>query len=235
MNTRDRVVTPWDGRTATATKSSRRRDGADPVPRRSRRSLRDTITVGHIAPFAVGLLALILVLAVLRQRTQTVLVPVAAAAINAGEPVTGARVRMVAMHAQDSDARSGFVALADLDASQRWVASVLIRAGDPITRSEIGKASGPTGLGSMSLQVPIEHADGGAIVAGDRVDVVGQISGRADYVARGLQVLSVASQARAGGLGGGSGTYFVVVAVDADTALRLAQSANAKGSTGEWT
>jgi Flp pilus assembly protein CpaB len=190
------------------------------------------VTVGHVAPFALAALAFVLVLAVQRGKSQTVQVPVAASAINAGDPVTTANVRMVTMHAQDSAARSGLVAPADLAASQNWVAAVLIRAGDPITHSEIAKASGPTGLGSMSLQVPIEHADGGALTAGDRVDVIGQINGASVYEARGLQVLSVASTAKAGGLGGTSGNYYVVVAVDTDTALRLAQAVATKGSGG---
>lgn len=90
---------------------------------------------------------------------------------------------------------------------ERWVASVAIHAGDAITRSEvIDPAAAGRGLGSMSIPVPQSHAEGGAIVAGDTVDVIAQ-SGSAQpadpagiqYIAQGLKVLTVANT-RTGGV-----------------------------------
>jgi hypothetical protein len=198
---------------------------------RRRSPLGSRLTFAHVAPVLLAVVAFVLGLVVLQQRSATVLVPVASRAINAGDRVTPGSVRLVRVHAQDAEARAGLVAPGDLAASAGWVASVLIRAGDPITRSEVTKPAGPAGLGSMSLQVPVEHADGGALRLGDRVDVIGQVNGTAQYQARGLQVLAVASQDRSGGLvAAGSGGYFVVVAVDSTTALRLAQAVDARGS-----
>jgi Flp pilus assembly protein CpaB len=133
---------------------------------------------------------------------------------------------MVTMHADDSGARAGLLTLADLHSSQNLVAAVLIHSGDPITRSEIVRSAGPTGLASMSLPVPVAHANGGSIVVGDRVDVIGHGTGVAEYVARGLQVLAVAPASSSSGLGASTSnsTFYIVVAVDSDTALRLSQA-----------
>ncbi len=55
-------------------------------------------------------------------------------------------------------------------------------------------------------------------------------SGGAYYVAQGLRVLDVAPPSTTSGvLGGGSGSYFVVVAVNKQTALRIAAALEAQG------
>ena len=76
----------------------------------------------------------------------------------------------------------------------------------------------------MSIPVGPEHAVGGTLAVGDRVDVVGVDGTQATYVLRDVQVVGVATTAKSGGLGlaAGSQQYFVTVAVDDAGALRLA-------------
>jgi Flp pilus assembly protein CpaB len=88
----------------------------------------------------------------------------------------------------------------------------------------------------MSISVPVQQAAGGKIGPGDLVDViVASGAGGAHYVAQGLRVLSVAPTSAAGGvLGGLSTNYYVIVAVDKQTALHLAAALglDSAGSTG---
>jgi hypothetical protein len=74
----------------------------------------------------------------------------------------------------------------------------------------------------MSLPVPVEHAAGGSLVAGDRVDVIAVSDGVAGFVAVDLEVTSVADGA-SGAIGTVS-SYHLVVNVDSDEALRLAEA-----------
>lgn len=77
----------------------------------------------------------------------------------------------------------------------------------------------------MSLPVPVEHAAGGSLVAGDRVDVVSVVEGVAQFIATGLEVVSV-SETGAGTIGSVT-SHHVVVAVEAEDALRLAEALDA--------
>jgi hypothetical protein len=74
----------------------------------------------------------------------------------------------------------------------------------------------------MSLPVPVEHAAGGALVAGDRVDVIAVTDGVAGFVATDLEVISV-SDIGSGAIGTIS-SHHVVVNVGPEQALRLAEA-----------
>jgi hypothetical protein len=70
--------------------------------------------------------------------------------------------------------------------------------------------------------VPLEHAAGGALRPGDRIDVISVSDGVARYVAVDLGVISVAEGAS--GSIGSSLAFHVVVAVEASDALELAEA-----------
>ena len=83
----------------------------------------------------------------------------------------------------------------------------------------------------MSIPVPVERADGGGIGAGDRVDVLaGDGNGGASYVAQGLMVVAVSPTRTSGVLAGASSDFWVTVAVDRATALRLTAALGASGA-----
>ena len=89
-------------------------------------------------------------------------------------------------------------------------------------------------LGEMSISVPMQQAAGGTITVGDLVDVIASTGpSGAYYVAQGLRVLGVAPITSASGvLEGSTGSYFVVVAVSKQTALRIATALAAQGGSG---
>jgi Flp pilus assembly protein CpaB len=203
----------------TATQTRPPRDPVQP-PVKPRRFKTRRLTPGHLIPLLLAIAAGIAVLVVLQQRNATVSIAVVRTEIPAGSLIDASNTRLVQVRASDVALTDGLMRGAQLD--QRWVASVDLNAGEPIARSEIGFGGGDAGLGAMSIQVPTDHAAGGSILAGDRVDVLSTSgSGGAFYVAQALRVLSVAQSGNGGLLGADVGDYWIVVAVDKTTALHL--------------
>ncbi len=201
---------------------------AQAAPRR-RRSRPRPFNGGHLVSLVLAVLAGIAVLASLQGRAATRVVAITTRSVPAGALLTQADVRTVTMRATDAAAVTGL--LSPRGVIGRFAAVPLV-AGAPITQTET-EAGGPAGagLGQMSVSVPLADADGGDIVAGDRVDLVqANANGpsangpSATYVAQGLLVLSVSSgPSPASPLGASStASYFLVVAVGKLTALRVA-------------
>jgi Flp pilus assembly protein CpaB len=197
--------------------------------RRRRRRVGSRLTLAHVAPVALGIVAVLLVLAGLKDRTATETVAVAGQPIAAGQSVTMSDVRWVSVHRADGLVSAGLVGRSGLRGG--WVAAVAIPVGAPITANELSRPAA-SGLNSMSIQLPPSRADGGALSAGDHVDVISVASGKALYIATGLLVLAV--DAGTGGVLGGiqDTNYYVTVAVDPATALRIAaaQGVSATGT-----
>ncbi len=155
--------------------------------------------------------------------------------VPAGAPIDSRDTRAVRVHSSDTVLAQGLLTPSRL--GNGWVTTVALRPGEPVTLSEVEKPSLVPALGQMSIAVPLPQAAGGRINAGDLVDVIAANgSGGAYYVAQDLRVLGVAPSSNTSGvLGGGTGSYFVVVAVDKQSALRIAAAvgAQAGGTAGE--
>lgn len=198
---------PRDGNTATP-------DGSRPQPKRRRRRL----SRGHWIALVAGLLAMLVNIAVLRDRRDMTLVAVAAEPIEAAAPVSPHMVRWVEVPA-DSALADGLVGEDVLAGTP--VATRSIETGEPLTSRALATDVPADGLRSMSVPVAREHAAGGRLQAGDRVDVIDVLDGEAVYAVTGAEVLAVGSE-RTGSLEAGPGWFHVVVAVDDEEALRLA-------------
>jgi Flp pilus assembly protein CpaB len=171
----------------------------------------------------------------LQDRSAMTSIVVANSMVPAGAPIDSHDTRAVRVHSSDTVLAQGLLTPSQL--GDGWVATVALRSGEPVTLSEVEKPSLVPALGQMSIAVPVPQAAGGRISAGDLVDVIASNgAGGAYYVAQGLRVLGVAPSSNTSGvLGGGTGTYFVVVAVDKQVALRIAATveAQAGGPGGE--
>jgi hypothetical protein len=187
------------------------------------------LTVGSVVPVLLAVLAAAFTYAALQDRSSMTNIVVAKSLVPAGAPVNSNDTRAVRVHSSDTALTQGLLSPAQL--GDGWVAAVAVGAGQPVTLSEVEKPSLVPTLGQMSIAVPVVQAAGGKIAAGDLVDVIATNgSGGAYYVAQGLRVLDVAPPSSTSGvLGGGSGSYFVVVAVDKQTALRIAAALGAQG------
>jgi len=191
-------------------------------PARGRARRRPSAT--HLLIGVVAALAFVLNLLALRDRDATVLVAVAARPLAAGAVLTSDALRMVPV-AGDFEGLPSLVTEAQLATVEGWVLSRSVPSDGIIEWSMLVEPGAPSGLRSMSIPVAAEHAAGGSIATGDRIDVISVEDGIASYVAVDLGVLAVSE--REGGSLGGLGSFYIVVAVDAEEALRLAEAIDA--------
>jgi Flp pilus assembly protein CpaB len=193
------------------------------------------LTAGSVVPVVLAVLAAGFAYEALQDRSSMTSIVVANSMVPAGAPIDGRDTRAVRVHSSDTAVAPGLLTPSQLGSG--WVTTVALRSGEPVTLSEVEKPSLVPALGQMSIAVPLPQAAGGRINAGDLVDVIASNgAGGAYYVAQGLRVLGVAPSSNSSGvLGGGTGTYFVVVAVDKQVALRVAAAVGAQtgGAGGE--
>ncbi len=186
-----------------------------------RRKARERISLGHLFMIAAALLAFVLVVSVLQDRSKTTQVLVARSDILPGSAITPDLVRQVPMPA-GSDLSAAMAGLGDL-AAGKAIAGQRIEAGDPVTRTAIAPRSDNNGLRAMSIPIERARAVGGELAPGDRVDVISVTGSSATYVAVDLEVLKTQNQQGTGALGSSALTdYYVTVAVDGEMALAIA-------------
>ncbi len=187
----------------------------------ARRRLTRRLSATHVVIAVVVVLAFVLNLLVLQDRSTTTLVAVADQALATGSAIERSSLRLVPVDA-DFEGLPGLITEDDLGSVDDWVLSRSVPAGGLLDRAALVRPGSGSGLRSMSLPVPVEHAAGGSLVAGDRVDVIAVSDGVAGFVAVDLEVTSVADGA-SGAIGTVS-SYHLVVNVDSDEALRLAEA-----------
>lgn len=166
-----------------------------------------------------GLLAVVANLAVLSARNDVFVVAAAAGDIRQGQVMTAEDFTAVDVNVDEETLRD-LVLTADLVALEGKIAARTIPDGALVHPDDFRSASAPLELRAMSIPVGREEAVGGDIAAGDLVDVIAVGDGVAEYITTAAEVLAVPEAATSGIAGGSS--FFVTVAVDAETALRLA-------------
>lgn len=187
--------------------------------RPARRPVRRRISTSHLLIGVVVVLAFLLNFLALQDRRETTMVAVADRALVAGSVLSVSDLRFVPIPADFE----GMPHLLSEDAASEyegWVIRRSVTEGEVLGPALVVDPGAAPGLRSMSIPVAVEHAVGGSLVAGDRVDFISVDDQSPFYVAVDVEVLDV-SVADRGSLGG-LGDYHIVVAVDADQALALA-------------
>ncbi len=174
---------------------------------------------GHLAVVLAGALALLLNLVALRAMDTTRQVLVLATDVNAGQPVTLADTELRELRVAD-EAALGLVAPDALP--DGYVAAHSLRAGGLLTASDLQPPAAPDGLRAMSIPVSPSHAAGGALAAGDLVDLIDVRAGSPTYLATGIEVLATSFDG--GGALTGMAEASITVAIDAHTALCIASA-----------
>ena len=192
-----------------------------------RRRLSGRFSSGHVVMVTAGLLAAVLNYAVLRAQDDTVTVAVPAQPLAAGDRFEPGGVRFAEVGVGD-DTAGRLVTPAELADLDGWIVATGVEAGDLLRRSDLRPPSAPDDRRAMSVPVPIDHAVGGELAPGDRVDVIAVRDGEAAYVLTGAEVLAVGSPAPTRGLAVGGG-FFVTLAVDETAALRIATALHGQG------
>lgn len=167
-----------------------------------------------------ALVAAVLNYGVLRANDESTRVAVAVGAIPAGTPVTLDALRFTDARV-DEDVRSTLLEPARAAQVDGWIATGPIAAGELVRARDLRAPSAPEAQRAMSLPIDPEHAVAGALRAGDRVDVIEVRDDVASYLLTNAEVLAVPPTQARGGLGALS-RFSVTIAVDDETALRLA-------------
>lgn len=183
-----------------------------PVPRAGRRVHR-----GWALMIASGVVAAAANLMLLTGGAPVVEVIAVAADVPPGTPIGQVSTTVQVLGGGDPDGL-GLVTPERLGAELAGTATTTrLRSGDLLRRSDLAPAAEHP-FAAMSLPVDPARAAGGAIVAGDRVDVIAEVDGDVVVVAEDAEVLDVLQP---GGGFGGVGAMALTVAVDDASALRL--------------
>lgn len=206
----------------TSSPSTKLREAGSPQP--ARRRIRRRPSATHVLIAVVVILAFVLNLLVLQDRSATTLVAIADQGLPEGATVEPGAVRLVPVDS-NFEGLDNLMTEDVIEEFAGWVTNRSIPEGGLVDTTSLFAPGAATGLRSMSLPVPIEHAAGGSLRPGDRVDVISVIDSSARFVAIDLSVISVAEGAS--GSIGATSDYHVVVAVAAGEALRLAEALDA--------
>lgn len=188
------------------------------------------VSGAHVVVALAGLLGGVLTLAALRADARDVRVVVAAHDLRVGSRVVAGDLRAVAVHGDVSALSS----LVRAESGTRIVGDVIVapvRRGDPLRASDVAAVSASGGARSVSFAVDERDAVGGALDAGDRIDVVGVAHDGHDagFVLVDAPVLAVHVPSSSGPLHTSDGQVEITVSVSGDDALRLAGAvANAR-------
>lgn len=192
--------------------------------RRSRRPVTSRVAAGHVVMVAAALLAAVANIAVIRSAEDTVPILVLADDAVAGTPADQLRLRPAEVDLETASLAT-LVLPDDRAGLAGRVLAADVAAGAPLRWSDVPERAAPDGLRRMSLPLLREQAVGGAIVRGDRVDVIQVAEGDARFVVAGAEVLDVAAEADT--TLGGLATFYISIAVDPETALCLARAIDA--------
>jgi hypothetical protein len=208
---------------------------APPRPREKQRGsvrpgrrLTNRLSAGHWLVLIAGLLAGLLNFALLRGDDGHVTVAVAAETIAPGQAISSADLTTARVEADDG-LLARLVPGTEIDSIVGSIAATRVASGDPVPRSALHAPGATDLLRTMSLPIDPSHAVGGELRPGDRVDIIAVDEGRGRYIAEDIEVVGVADREGGGALGAHLGSYHLVLAVDAATALELATAVRGEG------
>lgn len=189
-------------------------------PARLRRPWWSRLSRAHVAALLTAAVAGALNVVALQQGDVRTPVLVAAGDLKAGSALDDAAVR-TAMVSADPSLLGALIGGDRLPERRGWLLTRPLRSGEPLRWSDLRDPAARHGLRAMSLPVEPEHAAGGTLRAGDRVDVIGVREGQAFWVLSDVEVLDTVDRAAEGALAAPR-PYALTLAVTEEQALRLA-------------
>jgi Flp pilus assembly protein CpaB len=207
---------PWKGPAVTAAQGTI-------VAGAHRRTLTSRVSGGHVVMVVAGLLGALLTLSALRAADDTRPVLVAARDIVPGTVIDSRSLRPSSIHA-DAGVLATLFAVSEIDDLRGRVAVDRIPAGSLVTHDDVRESTAGGAPRAMSFPIAIARAVGGALVAGDRVDVlsVQRNTGRSKYVATDAAVLAFSNHG--GGALQGSADANITLAVEPEVAAQIASA-----------
>jgi hypothetical protein len=198
-----------------------RKESAGP----SKRPFWSRMSVGQIVMIVAGLAAFVLNINVLRAQDAVTMVAVASDDLIAGVEFDPSDVEFVAIDAENPvvDRLLTEEAIASYDGK---IVTSRVLAGEFVAATDLADEAADENLRAFTVRVDASHAGGGTLITrGDLIDIIAVEDDVASYVVTGAQVLRVPD--REGGGLVSVNDYYVVIAVDADTALAVAEALQA--------
>lgn len=192
--------------------------GYQPLPRPKRNPL-TRITASHLLMVLAAVLAFATNVMVLRNQEETRPIVVAATFIEAGRTLSPEDFRVAEVDLDD-ELFGSLIPWEQATGLSGMVAARAIAVGEMVSAADVRSAAAPDSRRAMSIPIDPEHAVGGQLLAGDRIDLISVSDEVSNYVLANAEVLAVPTEARASFTGAGG--YYLVVAVDADQALAVA-------------
>ena len=186
-----------------------------------RRNPLTRVSAAHFLMVLAAVLAFATNLVVLRNLDQTRAVVVAAIDLPAGREIESTHLRAVEVDV-DEEVYATLIPWAVATSLVGQVTAHPIGEGVLVEAGDFRDPSGPAGLRSMSIPIDAEHAVGGELGSGDRIDLILVGDEGPRYVLAAAEVLAVSPTGEMGALA--SGDFYIVVAVDADEALLVAEA-----------
>jgi Flp pilus assembly protein CpaB len=192
--------------------------------RASRRAWHSRMSAGHAAMLVAGVLGACCTLVALRGTDRRVEVLVARTDLAPGTVVRTSDLRPVGVNADDV-AMATLVRASAASALVGRVVTDRVAAGHFLAPSDVQPSGAAGARRSMSFPIDRAHALDGALVAGDRVDVVAvdTHTNAAGYVATNAEVLHVGGASGHGPLTA-TDSMTVTLAVDPTVALEIASA-----------
>jgi hypothetical protein len=183
------------------------------------------VSAGQVTMVLAALGAFVLNINVIRSQEAVALVAVAASDLDAGVELETSMLDFVEIDAENPVVQR-LITDAGVESAIGKVLTNHVLAGDFVSSAMLAEQASEQNLRAMTVPVDASHAGGGALITrGDVVDIISVTDGVARYVVAGAKVLEVPAVGT-GGLVGATG-YYVVIAVDSDTALAVAEALQA--------
>lgn len=173
-----------------------------------------------------ALLAGLLNYDLLRSRDRSVPVAIAAEALTPGQTVSASSFATTAVRV-DPEVLATLLAPGAVGQVEGWVSAAPVAQGDLVRVSDLRAPAAAAGERAMSLPVDPAHAAGGALAAGDRIDVIAVGPSSASYVLVDTPVLATGGGAPSALAA--SGSFTITLSVDDAEALRLAAAIQSGG------
>lgn len=198
--------------------------GKEPVVT-PRRPFWSRMSVGQIVMIVAGLAAFVLNVNVIRAQEATTLVAVANGDLMPGVPFESSMVDLVAIDAENPVV-DRLITEDSLGSYDGMIVTSRVLGGEFVAAADLAEEAADENLRAFTVRVDASHAGGGTLIGrGDRIDLIAVDDGVARYVVTAAQVLQVPAR-ESGGIVGVN-DYYIVIAVDADTALAVSEALQA--------
>ena len=191
----------------------------------SKRSRGSRFSGGHWLVILVGLLAVVMNFAALRDRTELLSVALLAQDIAVGSTIS-ANDLIAVETGLGSPHSDGMISGGEISAVLGMVATRSLHSGEFAYATDFRNAAAPSALRAFAIPIEPVSAVGGAVAVTDRIDVIQAFEGVARYLALNLEVIAIPA---VDDRGIGTSGFHVTVAIDAETALILAKALDEGG------